>query len=112
MRNVPSGANLTTQPVVKTADAFGNPSTSGLNAAETITLTTGGAGAFIGSNTALVAPVTVGAGAIVGAGSTITRDVAEGAVATARGEQTDRPGAAKRLREMQRMRKARNQTKE
>ena len=34
-----------------------------------------GAGAFIGSNTALVAPVTVGDGAIVGAGSVITKDV-------------------------------------
>ncbi len=71
-----------------------------------------GAGAFIGSNTALVAPVTVGAGAIVGAGSTITRDVAEDAVATARGEQTDHAGAASRLRDRQRARKARNQTNE
>ena len=37
-----------------------------------------GEGAFIGSNTALVAPVTVGAGAYVGAGSTITKDGAAG----------------------------------
>ncbi len=56
-----------------------------------------GKGAFIGSNTALVAPVKVGDGAVVGAGSTITRDVAPDAVAVARGEQTERPGAAKRL---------------
>jgi len=46
-----------------------------------------GAGVFIGSNTALVAPVTVGRGAIVGAGSTITRDVEEDGLAVARGEQ-------------------------
>jgi bifunctional UDP-N-acetylglucosamine pyrophosphorylase/glucosamine-1-phosphate N-acetyltransferase len=71
-----------------------------------------GEGAFIGSNTALVAPVTVGAGAIVGAGSTITRDVAEDAVATARAEQTERAGAASRLRDRQRVHKAPNQTKE
>jgi bifunctional UDP-N-acetylglucosamine pyrophosphorylase/glucosamine-1-phosphate N-acetyltransferase len=46
-----------------------------------------GAGVFIGSNTALVAPVTVGRGAIIGAGSTITRDVEEDGLAVARGEQ-------------------------
>ena len=46
-----------------------------------------GTGVFIGSNTALVAPVTVGRGAIVGAGSTITRDVEEDGLAVARGEQ-------------------------
>ncbi|MAT52032.1 MAG: UDP-N-acetylglucosamine diphosphorylase/glucosamine-1-phosphate N-acetyltransferase [Porticoccaceae bacterium] len=44
-------------------------------------------GAFIGSNTALVAPVTVGKGATVGAGSTITRNVADGELAVARGKQ-------------------------
>ncbi len=57
-----------------------------------------GAGAFIGSNTALVAPVSVGAGAIVGAGSVITRDVPDDAVAVTRAAQDTRPGAAKRLR--------------
>src|SRR5690606_24987995 len=46
-----------------------------------------GKGAFIGSNTALVAPVAVGDGAIVGAGSVITRDVPADALAIARGEQ-------------------------
>ena len=51
-----------------------------------------GAGAFIGSNTALVAPVTVGEGAIVGAGSVITRDVE-------RNEQTGVAGWARRFRE-------------
>ncbi len=57
-----------------------------------------GPGAFIGSNTALVAPVTVGAGAIVGAGSTITFDVEDDALAVARGKQEVRKGWAARLR--------------
>jgi bifunctional UDP-N-acetylglucosamine pyrophosphorylase/glucosamine-1-phosphate N-acetyltransferase len=67
-----------------------------------------GEGVFVGSNTALVAPVTVGAGAIVGAGSTITRDVPAGAVSTARGAQKDREGGAARLRERQRQRRDRS----
>ena len=46
-------------------------------------------GAFIGSNTALVAPVTIGAGAYVGAGSTITKDVPPNALAVARGRQVN-----------------------
>jgi bifunctional UDP-N-acetylglucosamine pyrophosphorylase / glucosamine-1-phosphate N-acetyltransferase len=46
-----------------------------------------GEGVFIGSNTALVAPVTVGAGAYVGAGSTITEDVPPGKLGIARGRQ-------------------------
>jgi bifunctional UDP-N-acetylglucosamine pyrophosphorylase / glucosamine-1-phosphate N-acetyltransferase len=49
--------------------------------------TTIGPGAFIGSNTALVAPVTIGAGAYVGAGSTITEDVPPHKLAIARGRQ-------------------------
>ncbi len=57
-----------------------------------------GAGAFIGSNTALVAPVTVGAGAIVGAGSTIARDVAAGELAVTRAEQAAVAGGAERFR--------------
>lgn len=44
-------------------------------------------GAFIGSNTALVAPVTIGAGATIGAGSTITKDVPSSALAVSRAEQ-------------------------
>jgi bifunctional UDP-N-acetylglucosamine pyrophosphorylase/glucosamine-1-phosphate N-acetyltransferase len=60
--------------------------------------TTIGENAFIGSNTALVAPVTVGDGAIVGAGSTITRDVGADALAVARGEQTTHQGGAARFR--------------
>ena len=66
-----------------------------------------GEGVFVGSNTALVAPVTVGAGAIIGAGSTITRDVPAGAVSTARGAQKDRDGGAVRLRGRQRRRQDR-----
>jgi bifunctional UDP-N-acetylglucosamine pyrophosphorylase/glucosamine-1-phosphate N-acetyltransferase len=58
-----------------------------------------GAGAFIGSDTALVAPVTVGEGAITAAGSVITGNVAADALAVARGRQTEIPGWAKRFRE-------------
>ena len=58
-----------------------------------------GAGAFIGSNTALVAPVTVGEGAIVGAGSVITRDVDADSLAVERNEQKGIAGWAKRFRE-------------
>lgn len=57
-----------------------------------------GKGAFIGSNTALVAPVRVGARAIVGAGSVITHDVADDALSIGRGDQTDRAGGAARFR--------------
>ena len=55
-------------------------------------------GAFIGSNSALVAPVRIGANAIVGAGSVITADVEEGALALARGTQQIKPGWASRFR--------------
>jgi bifunctional UDP-N-acetylglucosamine pyrophosphorylase / glucosamine-1-phosphate N-acetyltransferase len=58
-----------------------------------------GEGAFIGSNSALVAPVTVGAGAYVGSGSVITRNVSPDALAVARGQQVEKPGWAKRQRE-------------
>jgi bifunctional UDP-N-acetylglucosamine pyrophosphorylase/glucosamine-1-phosphate N-acetyltransferase len=58
-----------------------------------------GAGAFIGSNTALVAPVTIGEGAIVGAGSVITRDVEAESLAVERTEQRGISGWAKRFRE-------------
>jgi bifunctional UDP-N-acetylglucosamine pyrophosphorylase / glucosamine-1-phosphate N-acetyltransferase len=57
-----------------------------------------GAGAFIGSNTALIAPVTIGEGAVIGAGSTINRDVPPGSLSIARGRQTDIPDGAARLR--------------
>ncbi len=64
-----------------------------------------GEGAFIGSNSALVAPVAIGKGALVGAGSVITRDVAEDAVALARGTQVDKPERARRFRETMAARK-------
>lgn len=57
-----------------------------------------GEGAFIGSNSALVAPVTIGAGAIVAAGSVITRDVEPDALALARGTQEAQPGWAAQFR--------------
>ncbi|MBV8908638.1 MAG: bifunctional UDP-N-acetylglucosamine diphosphorylase/glucosamine-1-phosphate N-acetyltransferase GlmU [Sphingomonas sp.] len=58
-----------------------------------------GEGAFIGSNTALVAPVVIGEGAIVGAGSVITRDVEPDSLAVERSEQKGLAGWAKRFRE-------------
>jgi bifunctional UDP-N-acetylglucosamine pyrophosphorylase/glucosamine-1-phosphate N-acetyltransferase len=67
--------------------------------------TTIGAGAFIGSNSALVAPVSIGAGALVGAGSVITRDVPDDAIALARGEQVEKPGRAAKFRDVMSARK-------
>jgi bifunctional UDP-N-acetylglucosamine pyrophosphorylase/glucosamine-1-phosphate N-acetyltransferase len=60
-----------------------------------------GEGAFIGSNTSLVAPVTVGDGATVGAGSVITKAVSPGALAVARGAQTEYAGWSERFRATQ-----------
>jgi bifunctional UDP-N-acetylglucosamine pyrophosphorylase/glucosamine-1-phosphate N-acetyltransferase len=57
-----------------------------------------GARAFIGSDVALVAPVTVGDGAIVAAGSVITEDVEADALAVARGRQVVKPGRAAAMR--------------
>ncbi|NTS65636.1 bifunctional UDP-N-acetylglucosamine diphosphorylase/glucosamine-1-phosphate N-acetyltransferase GlmU [Sphingomonas sp. HHU CXW] len=65
-----------------------------------------GEGAFVGSNSALVAPVTIGNGAIVAAGSVVTRDVEAGALALVRPEQVAKPGWATRFREKMRARKA------
>ena len=50
--------------------------------------------AFIGSNSALVAPVKIGADSIVGAGSTVTRDVMDGELRLVRAEQSVKPGWA------------------
>jgi bifunctional UDP-N-acetylglucosamine pyrophosphorylase/glucosamine-1-phosphate N-acetyltransferase len=60
--------------------------------------TTIGARAFIGSDVALVAPVTVGDGAIIAAGSVITQDVETDAFAIARGRQANKPGRAPAMR--------------
>ena len=65
-----------------------------------------GEGAFVGSNSALVAPVTIGAGAIVGAGSTVTKDVEPDALRLVRPDQQSKPGWAKRFREMMTAKKA------
>ncbi|MCP5371999.1 MAG: bifunctional UDP-N-acetylglucosamine diphosphorylase/glucosamine-1-phosphate N-acetyltransferase GlmU [Hyphomicrobiales bacterium] len=70
-----------------------------------------GAGAFIGSNTALVAPVKVGDGAIVGAGSVVTTDVPADALAVTRAPQQDLPGWAKGFRERKSAEKAAKQKK-
>ena len=58
-----------------------------------------GAGAFIGSNTALVAPVKIGDGAIVGAGSVVTKNVSADALAVGRGRQSEIAGWAKSFRD-------------
>jgi bifunctional UDP-N-acetylglucosamine pyrophosphorylase/glucosamine-1-phosphate N-acetyltransferase len=57
-----------------------------------------GKGAFIGSNSALVAPVKIGDGAYVGSGSVITKDVPADALALGRGRQIVKEGRAARLR--------------
>jgi bifunctional UDP-N-acetylglucosamine pyrophosphorylase/glucosamine-1-phosphate N-acetyltransferase len=57
-------------------------------------LTTIGDGAFIGSDSTLVAPVTIGAGAYIAAGSSITEDVPDGALALGRSRQITKPGWA------------------
>jgi bifunctional UDP-N-acetylglucosamine pyrophosphorylase/glucosamine-1-phosphate N-acetyltransferase len=65
-----------------------------------------GEGAFIGSDTALVAPVTVGAGAFTGSGSVITQDVSPNSLALARGRQVEKTGWAEAFRIMKRQKKA------
>ena len=57
-----------------------------------------GSGAFIGSNAALVAPVSIGDRAIVGAGSVVTEDVEDDALVVARADQKSLPGGAPRWR--------------
>ena len=85
--HVGAGANIGAGTITCNYDGF------------TKALTEIGAGAFIGSNTALVAPVKIGAGGITAAGSVITRDVAPDALAIARGVLTEKPGWAKAFRE-------------
>ncbi|HTI85549.1 MAG TPA: bifunctional UDP-N-acetylglucosamine diphosphorylase/glucosamine-1-phosphate N-acetyltransferase GlmU [Alphaproteobacteria bacterium] len=57
-----------------------------------------GRNVFIGSDTALVAPVTVGDGAVIGAGSVVTKDVAKDALVVARADERHLRGAARRYR--------------
>jgi bifunctional UDP-N-acetylglucosamine pyrophosphorylase/glucosamine-1-phosphate N-acetyltransferase len=65
-----------------------------------------GAGAFVGSNSALVAPVRIGDGAYIGSGSVITREVPAGALALERSAQEVRAGWAEKFRAMMARRKA------
>jgi bifunctional UDP-N-acetylglucosamine pyrophosphorylase / glucosamine-1-phosphate N-acetyltransferase len=65
-----------------------------------------GPGAFIGSNSALVAPVTIGADAIVAAGSTVSRDVAPGELRMVRAEQLVKDGWADRFHDAMKKKKA------
>ncbi|MEG3166116.1 bifunctional UDP-N-acetylglucosamine diphosphorylase/glucosamine-1-phosphate N-acetyltransferase GlmU [Sphingomonas sp. PB2P19] len=65
-----------------------------------------GEGAFIGSNSALVAPVSIGAGAIVAAGSVVTQDVSADALVLVRPPQTEKRGWAKSFRDRMVARKA------
>jgi bifunctional UDP-N-acetylglucosamine pyrophosphorylase/glucosamine-1-phosphate N-acetyltransferase len=58
-----------------------------------------GKGAFIGTNSSLVAPIKIGAGAYIGSGSVITRDVPDDAMAVERSPQSVREGGAARYRE-------------
>ncbi len=62
--------------------------------------TTIGDAAFIGSNSALVAPVEIGAGAYIGSGSVITKNVPAGALALGRGRQVVKENGAARLRDL------------
>ncbi|WP_429910516.1 bifunctional UDP-N-acetylglucosamine diphosphorylase/glucosamine-1-phosphate N-acetyltransferase GlmU [Glycocaulis sp.] len=64
-----------------------------------------GDGAFIGSNSSLVAPVTIGKGAFTGSGSVITSDVPDDALAVSRARQENKPGWAARFRQMMQARK-------
>jgi bifunctional UDP-N-acetylglucosamine pyrophosphorylase / glucosamine-1-phosphate N-acetyltransferase len=59
-----------------------------------------GEGAFVGTNSSLVAPVKIGNGAYIGSGSVITKDVPDDAMAVERSQQSNREGGAKRYREM------------
>ena len=69
--------------------------------------TTIGANVFIGSNTMLVAPVTVGDGAMTATGTVVTKDVAPEALAVARAKQENKPGYARKLFDMLKAKKAR-----
>ncbi|MBN8980760.1 MAG: bifunctional UDP-N-acetylglucosamine diphosphorylase/glucosamine-1-phosphate N-acetyltransferase GlmU [Rhizobiales bacterium] len=59
-----------------------------------------GAGAFVGTNSSLVAPVKIGKGAYIGSGSVVTRDVPDDALMVERNEQAVRPGWARKFRDM------------
>ena len=64
-----------------------------------------GEGAFVGSNSALVAPVKIGDGAMIGSGSVVTKDVEADALALGRGQQVEKSGWAKKFRAVMSARK-------
>lgn len=68
-------------------------------------------GAFIGTNSSLVAPITIGAGAFLGSGGVVTKDVPADALALARSEQSNKEGWAKRYHTAQKKRKAQTAAK-
>ena len=68
-----------------------------------------GANAFIGSNTMLVAPVHIGNGAMTGSGSIITSDVEADALALSRAPQVEKPGMARKLMDILKAKKAKQQ---
>ena len=68
-----------------------------------------GAGAFIGSNTMLVAPVKIGVGALTGSGSVITKNVPDGAMALARAAQDNKEGRATKMFDILKAKKAKSQ---
>ena len=67
-----------------------------------------GEGAFVGSNSSLVAPVKIGAGAYIGSGSVISKDVSPGALALERTSQEERPGWAEKFRTLMMRRKGKS----
>ena len=68
-----------------------------------------GAGAFVGSNSSLVAPVTLGDGAYIGSGSVVSKDVGADALALTRAEQSEREGWAAKFRTRKIREKARKE---
>jgi bifunctional UDP-N-acetylglucosamine pyrophosphorylase/glucosamine-1-phosphate N-acetyltransferase len=86
--HIGAGANIGAGTITCNYDGFGKHKT------------TIGAGAFVGSNSSLVAPVKIGSGAYIGSGSVITKDVPDDALAVERSTQTTRDGWAARYREM------------
>lgn len=92
--SVGAGANIGAGTIFCNYDGFGKHRTEV------------GEGAFIGSNTSLVAPVKIGAGAYIGSGSVITKNVSADALALGRSTQDERPGWAAKFRAMMTKRKA------
>jgi bifunctional UDP-N-acetylglucosamine pyrophosphorylase / glucosamine-1-phosphate N-acetyltransferase len=92
--HVGEGANIGAGTITCNYDGFGKHKT------------TIGAGAFVGTNSSLVAPVRIGNGAYIGSGSVITKDVPDDALAVERSPQNNREGGAARIREMKTRSKA------